>query len=77
MYYDDKSDILYVAYCRCMCMFYVWYINDCYCEMDVQMELHCMISYFIIMLPCIMSDTLYVAYHSCMCMFYKYFIIIC
>jgi hypothetical protein len=53
-----------------MCMFYIWYINDCYCEMDVQSELHCMINYFIIVLPCIVSDTLYVAYHSCMCRFY-------
>jgi hypothetical protein len=67
MYYDDKSDILHVAYCR---LFYIWYINDCYCEMDVQSKLHCMINYIIIVLPCKVSDTLYVAYHRCMCTFY-------
>jgi hypothetical protein len=62
-----KSDILYsyVAYCRCMCMFYILYINDCYYEMDVLSDLQCMINYFIIVLPCIVSDTLYVAYHRC------------
>jgi hypothetical protein len=47
-----------------MCMFYILYINDSYCEMDVQSDLHCMINYFtcIIVLLCIVSETL------CVCM---------
>jgi hypothetical protein len=51
-----------------VCACFIWYINDCYCEMDVQSELHCMISCFIIVLLCNMSDTLYVAFiATCVC----------
>jgi hypothetical protein len=49
MYYDAKSDTLYVAYFSRMCMFYT--IKECtqmIVKMNVQPDLYCITNYFII-----------------------------
>jgi hypothetical protein len=47
MYYDAKSDALYVAYCSCIFMFYT--IKKCtqmIVRMNIQPDLYCVTNYF-------------------------------